>query len=116
KQQGGLRLDVREQVLAGGDSGEPAVKAGDASASQLLARITSGDESIRMPPEGDRLSADDVAVLRQWISEGARWPDAANVVPSARGRTELKVTDADRQHWAFRGLRSPELPKTARQD
>src|SRR3954447_22243510 len=46
----GLRLDVREAALRGGDSGDPAIVPGKPDASQLIHRITSRDETEQMPP------------------------------------------------------------------
>jgi mono/diheme cytochrome c family protein len=69
KQRSALRLDVREQVFKGGDSGQPAVKPGDAAASALIERVTSTDKSLRMPPEGERLTETEIAVLRKWIAQ-----------------------------------------------
>ena len=48
--QGGLRLDERDGAIGEADSGLTAVVPGDPAASELVARITSDDESLRMPP------------------------------------------------------------------
>lgn len=71
--EGGLMLGSRETALAVTDAGEPAILPGDAHGSALLARITSTDEWEQMPPEGDRLTPDEVALLRNWIDGGAKW-------------------------------------------
>ena len=52
----------------------------------------------------------EVALLRRWIGEGARWPDSANVAAPTRQHGPLVITDADRAHWAFRPLGRHELP------
>jgi mono/diheme cytochrome c family protein len=71
---GGLRLDSRISALKkGGDSG-PAIVPGKSDAGELLARVTSADNDLRMPPKGERLSPEEVASLRQWIDAGAEWP------------------------------------------
>ena len=44
---------------------------GNPDASELLRRVTSADESERMPAGGERLSDDDIAMLRQWIQEAS---------------------------------------------
>jgi hypothetical protein len=72
QKKGGLSLNTRETTLAGGESG-PAVIVGKSPTSELIVRITSADESVRMPPEGPRLSTEQVAVLTRWINEGAKW-------------------------------------------
>jgi hypothetical protein len=85
KQKGKLRLDTKADLLKGGKNGE-VIKAGDAAASEIHKRVVlpKGDDD-RMPPEGEGLSAEQVAVLKAWISEGANWPDgiAIEVVSAA---------------------------------
>jgi mono/diheme cytochrome c family protein len=52
------------------------VVAGDPSGSYLLETVTAPPgEEAQMPKEGPPLSNDEVALLRRWIAEGARWPD-----------------------------------------
>src|SRR5262245_47567620 len=66
KQEGGLRLDTGALARKGGDSGK-IVTPGKSASSELLTRITSKDESVRMPQEGELLTAEQVAVIREWI-------------------------------------------------
>lgn len=70
KDQGGLKLDSREAMLGAGDSENPAVVPGDLAASELIARIRSGD----MPPTETGLSPPQIALLEQWVLDGAPWP------------------------------------------
>jgi mono/diheme cytochrome c family protein len=74
KDKGGLRLDTREFALRGGDSEVPAIVPGDPAESELLARIRNDDPFERMPPTGDALSAEQIAVLEEWVRSGAAWP------------------------------------------
>jgi cytochrome c553 len=108
KQKGGLRFDSRKGLLAKGDSGSPAVTPGKPAASEVLRRVTSTDDAVRMPPGDARLSAAQIATLRKWIEGGAAW--SGKSPGSAPGRTELTVTEEDRQHWAFRPLTRVEPP------
>ena len=71
--QGGFSLNTREDVLAGGDSGNAGMLPGDAAASELVARITSDDPDYRMPSEGEPVPAEAIAVLKAWIDEQAPW-------------------------------------------
>ncbi len=71
--EGGLRLTDRETALLETDSGEFAIVPGDLDASLLIARITSDDEYERMPPEGDRVTEDEVELLKRWIQQGVPW-------------------------------------------
>jgi len=106
KQWAGLRLDSRDALLKGGDSG-PALTPGDADASELLKRLTEADDSLRMPPEddGDRLTPRQVEAIAEWIRRGAAWP--------ASGDDNAKKADPF-QHWAFQPVRRPELPEVSR--
>ena len=75
QRQGGFSINEREDLLAGGDSGTPGFVAGDAAASELLARVTSADPDVRMPKEGEALGPGAVETLRRWIDAGAPWEE-----------------------------------------
>ncbi|MDA0836129.1 MAG: PSD1 and planctomycete cytochrome C domain-containing protein [Planctomycetota bacterium] len=72
---GGLVLTTRESLHQGGDTG-PAIVAGDSSASLLFERVHGGE----MPPEkkgtSQKLSDEEIATLKDWIANGAEWPEA----------------------------------------
>lgn len=74
KQESGLRLDRRQEALAGGDSGA-AIVPGDPASGHLLKRVESDDGERVMPPKGDRLSEKQIKLLKTWIEGGAKWPD-----------------------------------------
>jgi hypothetical protein len=94
KQEGGLRLDLRRRAFAGGDTG-PGVVPGKGG--ELLERVASRDVKLVMPP-GDPLADADVATLRAWVEQGAKWPD------------ELAGKEPAEEHWAFRSLMRPAVP------
>jgi mono/diheme cytochrome c family protein len=94
---GGLALNARADALQGGDSGKPAFAPGDASTSQIIERITSTDPKTRMPAEGDPLTADEIALLTEWINSGAAYAENA----------ERQASD----HWAFNAPVKPEPPR-----
>lgn len=74
KQKGGLRVDRRESLLRGGDSGVPAVVPGDPGRSALVRLILlPGDHDDVMPPSG-KPPLTDVEILEvcRWIRSGAR--------------------------------------------
>ena len=102
QENGGFRLDTRERLVAGGDSG-PAIVPGEADRSPLLRRVLSdADASERMPPEGPRLTAREVDILRNWIHGGAAWPAEISLKsPRAAAAT----------HWAFQPIRKPPMPE-----
>ena len=99
KQQAEFRLDSKEVALAGGELG-PAIIPGK-SADSLLIRMVSGLEPDKlMPQKGEKLTREEVGVLRAWIDQGADWPDSASV----------KLADK-RDHWAFKTPVRPQEPK-----
>ena len=71
KQEANLRLDSREAILAGGESG-PAIHVGDAAASLLVQAIRY--EGLEMPPQ-EPLTQEQVARFETWIKNGAVWPN-----------------------------------------
>ncbi|MFN0198568.1 MAG: DUF1549 domain-containing protein, partial [Planctomycetaceae bacterium] len=75
KQESGLRLDHKAIALAGGDSGKKGIIAGKSAESELIHRLTTADESERMPPEGEPLSAEEIELIKRWIDAGADWPE-----------------------------------------
>ncbi len=91
KQKAGLRLDVKADALRGGDSGAVIVPR-DASHSKLVAMITGAEPGKVMPPSGDPLSTEQIALVTTWIDAGAVWPDA----PAAQD------TAPKSDHWAFK--------------
>lgn len=104
KASGGLRLDSRQAMMAGGDSG-PAVIVGQSGASPLMERVAAdSSDELRMPPEGPRLTAEQIGRLKQWIDAGAPWPDGL-VLKTPRA--------AAGGHWAFQPLGRPQPPPAA---
>jgi len=85
--EGGWRLDLRDEALKGLKSGATPIVPGSPDESEILARVTEADESLRMPPRktGDRLTDAEVAVLRRWVGQGAPYAEHwALVKPVAR--------------------------------
>ncbi|MEW4569969.1 PSD1 and planctomycete cytochrome C domain-containing protein [Tautonia sp. JC769] len=97
KAQAGLRLDTVAAMRKGGDSG-PAIEPGDAEFSPLVERIIEHDEALRMPPEGEPLTDDQVAIIRTWIDSGAAAPGDESPEPDPR------------EHWAFQAPTRPIVP------
>ncbi len=91
KQKNDLRLDRKPDALRGGKSGKPVFVAGKSAGSQIIERVTSQDPDEVMPSKGERLTAEQIALLRGWIDQGAIWPD-------------------EKKHWAFIKPVRPELP------
>jgi mono/diheme cytochrome c family protein len=91
KSEAGLAFDKPEHAFVDGESGLKAIVAGKPDESELIARITSEDDSTRMPPEGKPLKAEEIALIKRWVAEGAEWT----------------------KHWAYRPLQKPAVPLVA---
>jgi len=99
-QEGGLRFDDRATLIAEADSGEIPLVPHDIDASEILRRVTSEDESERMPPEGKPLGASEVEALSAWISAGAEYTPHWSFQPVHRSDLP-EVID---QHWSNQPL------------
>lgn len=96
----GLRLDRAEFAFKPAESGKVAIVPGKPDESPLVARTSSSDEKFRMPPpEAHKtLRADQAAVLRQWVAEGAEYEEHwAFVTPV---RPVVPEISAENAAWA----------------
>jgi hypothetical protein len=95
RQDGGLRLDSREAILEGGDSGA-AVDLKDISTSELLRRIklTKSDSEV-MPKRGAVLTKAEVVKIELWLKAGATWSEDA----------------AKQTHWSYVAPKQATLPR-----
>jgi len=105
KQKGGLRLDSRSSLLAGGDSGEVVVP-GKPVDSLLVEAINY--DGLEMPPNG-KLSEREITLLTTWVERGAVWPNESGAA-TTNVRREFEITDENRNYWAFRPPRRAGLP------
>ncbi len=90
-----LRLDTKAGAFGDRD-GSRAVVPGDLKNSELYRRITANDADERMPPPSEKrpLTAGQIALMKGWIEQGARWEE----------------------HWAFQPPRRPQVPVPSRQN
>lgn len=116
--QSGLRLDLRQNALRGGDYGVVIVP-GKASESKLIKRVTGSEGGVRMPPTGP-LPEHEIEVLRAWIDAGADMPGRANEsAPPARETSpavqRLVVAIANHDLAGVKGILAadPTLAKSA---
>ena len=98
KQKSSLRVDTRSGLVKGGDSG-PALVPGEPTKSYLLELVSAKAGDLRMPPEGEALSATQIDTLRRWIADGATWP--ADFAPASTAA----------KHWAFQPVARPAVPE-----
>ena len=96
EQESDFRVDRLASLLAGGNSGEPAIIAGKPANSYLLKLIRHEQPDWEMPPDG-RLTPGEVTQIEKWIEQGA--PTPASYGP-AKAKTELS-------HWSFLPIRPP---------
>ncbi|AGA25599.1 DUF1553 domain-containing protein [Singulisphaera acidiphila] len=108
KQKGHLRLDSRDAILAGGDTGA-AVVPGKPVESLLIEAINYGD-LYKMPPKS-KLPDAEIATLTRWVELGAPWPqhETAGRSPATTGAFDLKKRA---EHWSFQPLRGSAPPTT----
>jgi hypothetical protein len=86
-----LRLDVRDEAVAS------VIKPGDGGHSEVIARITTTDADLRMPPADSKkpaITADEAKLIREWIDQGAEY-------------------DA---HWAYVKPERPAVPTVSKTD
>lgn len=99
KQFAEFRLDSREHLLKGGESG-PAIKPNHPDESLLMSAVRR--ESLEMPPDKP-LNKDEIEILSTWISQGAAWPK--NTAIGKTTKTNFS------KHWSFQPIRNPRRPK-----
>lgn len=75
KTKGGLRLDSLADALKGGETDGAAIVRKHPEKSSLIARVSTDDEELIMPPKGKPLTKEEVNLLTRWIQEGAHWPE-----------------------------------------
>jgi len=98
RQKNGVSFIFREEALGVGKSGRPTIVPGKPDASELIARLTSKDSEARMPYHSPPLPPQQIALLRQWIKEGAKWEDHwAFVAPKPQPIPAVKRADWARQ-------------------
>lgn len=90
---GDFSVLTRATLLHGGESEEPAIVPGDPDDGTLVSAISW--EDYEMPPkENDRLSEEQIAMVRRWIEQGAPWPDETQQAEYRREES-MRVTTED---------------------
>ena len=102
KPKGGLRLDFRDGLLRGGDSG-PAIVPGKPEKSLLIEAIRY--QSIEMPPNG-RLPKRVVEDLIKWVKMGAPDPRVGKLT---KGNDTKKISN--QELWSLQPLKVVTAPK-----
>jgi hypothetical protein len=94
-----LRVDSREALIKGGQSG-PAVVPGKPEQSLLLTAIERREGSDYQMPPGGKLPSETIAAFAKWIQQGALWPAESS------GPNPFE----QRRHWAFQPVGRIEPP------
>lgn len=101
----GLRMDSREALLKGGQTG-PSIVPGDPEKSLLVRAIHHTDE-LKMP-KGGKLKPQEIEDIAAWVKAGAPWPATAVITKSD---DRFSITPEQRSHWAFRPLQRATVPQ-----
>ncbi|MEP7339856.1 MAG: PSD1 and planctomycete cytochrome C domain-containing protein [Acidobacteriota bacterium] len=96
KQAAGLRLDSKKVALG------KVIKPGQAAESELYRRVAGIGDQARMPMGGKPLTAEQIALIKLWIEQGADWPDESQI---SNSKVEIQ------KHWAFVAPVRPGLPE-----
>lgn len=107
-----LDLTSKAGFLAGGETG-PVVVPGKPDESLLIETVRYSGE-IQMPPKG-KLKDHEIAVLVDWVKNGAAWPDSPDNKPAvadAKPNGPL-FTEEQKQFWAFQPVQDPPVPAVA---
>jgi len=94
--EGGFRLDRKDSAFGKAASNETVIVPGRPELSELIARIVTDDDELRMPPSDSTksLTAKQIDLLKRWIAQGANW----------------------KEHWSFIPPVKHELPAVSRKD
>jgi hypothetical protein len=106
QQLSGLRLDQRSTAMQGGYSG-PVIVPHKSSESKLIRIVAGAIKDVVMPPSGDRLSNDEIGLLRAWIDQGAPWPSETEATFEEAASSSGKKSS----HWAYQPLKKPAPPE-----
>ncbi len=98
KQRGGLRLDDKASALKGGENHAPDIRPGRSADSPLVHFVAGLVPDMQMPQKGERLTKEQIGVLRAWIDQGAAWPEAAQ----------------KKTHWSLMPVARPVVPELSK--
>ena len=105
EEQGGLRLDNRQGLRQGGDTG-PAINEERLGESLILRAVGYEDFDLQMPPSG-KLPAESIRVFEEWVKSGAGDPRVLD--PNATQASGMSV-EQGREFWSMRPVTKPKVP------
>ncbi len=97
KEAGGISFIYREKALTEGESGKRPIVPGNPAASEMLRRVRSSDpdEVMPQPKHGPPLASHEIALLEDWIADGAEWQEHWAFVPPA----EVPLPRVSEPNW-----------------
>ena len=98
KQRSGLRLDDKSSALKGGENHAPDIRPGRSADSPLIHFVAGLVPDMQMPQKGERLTAEQIGILRAWIDQGAVWPNTAQ----------------KKTHWSLTAVTRPVVPRSGK--
>lgn len=105
KQENGIRLDRRKDVIEGKAGEVPLINTAVPNESRLLKVLHYAEDDTQMPPSG-KLGDEQIEFIQQWITNGAVWPESSDLEGEAKRRSEQW-----RDHWAFKPPVMPDFSK-----
>ncbi len=111
---GGLRLDSRAAMLAGGKSGQPAIVPGKPDESLLVKAVAFTHAKLKMPPSGGKLADSEIAAIREWVQQGAPVASTAKTLWSLQPLAKPAIPGVDANVRAM--LRAKGLEPNPRAD
>ncbi len=119
KQKSDLDLRSLDRVLLGGESGAAVLVPGGPGESLLYTAVTWQDPDLEMPPkENDRLTAEQIGYIKQWIAAGAPWPEesarqALQEAEWAQGANadgvQVRTSGGQSEEWTYRRYKPEDL-------
>ncbi len=102
KQESELRWDTKSSAFKGGASGKVIIP-GKSSESRMIHLVAGLEKNLVMPKKGERLTAEQIGLLRAWIDQGANWPEQV-ALPTTKDKSDW---------WSFKPASRPDLPRGA---
>lgn len=107
--EGGLRVDYRDGLLEGGDSG-PALVPSEPDQSLLIQSIAHQDDVFRMPKDRPKLPESVIGHFRTWVQQGAADPRDQPTTDASSSQDWDAVFAVRKQWWSLQPLRAPAIP------
>ena len=111
KSKGNLTLDTRDGWEKGGKNGA-AIEPGDIDKSLILKAVGYDDPDLQMPPKGEKLTAQQIADLTEWVKIGA--PDPRKGTGAIASKLS-GLTEKARGHWAYQPVKKSAPPAVKNQ-